>query len=152
MPTDGEYSPSPVEYISQYVEKYEVSNGTDGYLYNDRPVVLLTSTGAKTGRTRKVPVMRIEHEGQYALVASSAGSDKHPGWYYNITREPRVQIQDGATKGEFVAREISGDERDAWWSRAVETWPEFEDYTRMTTRSIPLFVLTPVEQGAESAA
>ena len=143
MLTDGEYAPSPVEFISDYVAKYEGSNGTDGYLYNGRPVVLLSSRGAKTGRLRKVPVMRIEHEGQYALVASSAGSDKHPGWYHNLLREPRVQIQDGADKRDFTAREITGEERSTWWSRALATWPEFDDYTRMTTRTIPMFVLTP---------
>ena len=143
---------SPVELISQHVVNYESSNGTEGYLLNGSPVVILTSKGAKTGRMRKVPLMRVEHNGQYAIVASSAGSDQHPGWYYNLIREPHVQIQDGPIKGDFVAREIRGDERSTWMSRALVTWPDFAEYERKTTRSIPVFLLTAVErQGAGSS-
>jgi F420H(2)-dependent quinone reductase len=152
MLTDGEYAPSPVELIREHVVNYESSNGTEGNLLNGRPVVILTSRGAKTGRLRKVPLMRVEHDGQYAIVASSAGSDKHPGWYYNLLRDPRAQIQDGPVKGDFVAREVTGEERSLWWSRALETWPEFDDYTRMTDREIPVFVLAPVKQQSNGSS
>ena len=145
MLTYGEYTPSPVEQISQHVAEYENSNGAEGYLFMGRPVVILTSKGAKTGKMRKVPVMRVEHDGQYAIVGSTGGADKHPGWYHNIRREPRVQLQDGPVKRDYIAREVFGEERSTWWARATATWPEYDGYTKLTTRTIPVFVLTEIE-------
>ena len=120
------------------------SGGTDGTELKGRPVILLTTVGAKTGKIRKTPLMRVEHEGDYAVVASLGGAPKNPVWYYNIKAHPQVELQDGTTVGQYQAREIFGDEKAAWWERAVEAWPDYAEYQQKTDRQIPVFVLTPI--------
>ena len=109
-----------------------------------KPIILLTTVGAKTGKLRKTPLMRVEHDGEYAVVASLGGAPKNPVWYYNIAKNPRVELQDGSVTREYDAREVFGDEKAAWWERAVEAWPDYADYQTKTERQIPVFVLTPV--------
>jgi deazaflavin-dependent oxidoreductase (nitroreductase family) len=106
------------------------------------PIIVLTSVGARTGKLRKTPLMRVEHEGEYAVVGSLGGAPKHPVWVYNLRKNPHVELQDGAEKHDYVARETSGDERDLWWERAVAAFPNYADYQRKTDRVIPVFVLT----------
>jgi F420H(2)-dependent quinone reductase len=143
MAMNGEYEPSPWDQVRDQVEKYESSGGTDGNTMGGKPVVILTTVGAKTGKIRKTPLMRVEHDGRYAVVASLGGAPKHPVWYHNVLANPRVQLQDGPTKREFVAREVTGDEKAQWWERAVEAWPDYANYQTKTTRQIPVFVLEP---------
>jgi deazaflavin-dependent oxidoreductase (nitroreductase family) len=109
-----------------------------------KPIILLTTVGAKTGKLRKTPLMRVEHDGQYAVVASLGGAPKNPVWYHNIKKNPRVELQDGSVTRDYDAREVFGDEKAAWWDRAVEAWPEYAEYQTKTDRQIPVFVLTPV--------
>lgn len=109
------------------------------------PVIILTSVGAKSGKLRKTPLMRVEHDGRYAVVASLGGAPQHPVWYYNLLANPRVELQDGAAKREYQARELSGAERDLWWERAVAAYPPYEEYQTKTERRIPVFVLEPVD-------
>lgn len=109
-----------------------------------KPVVILTTVGAKTGKLRKIPLMRVEHDGRYAVVASLGGAPKNPVWYYNVVANPRVELQDGPAVGDYDAREVFGDEKALWWERAVAAWPDYADYQTKTDRPIPLFVLTPV--------
>ena len=144
MPLTGEYAPSPSQRARQQAEAYEASAGAEDNVVGDRPIILLTSVGAKTGKLRKTPLIRVEHEGEYAVVASQGGHPKHPLWYWNLARNPLVELQDGAVKQDYVARELEGDERDLWWARACESWPPYADYQRATERVIPVFVLTPV--------
>src|SRR6202034_258635 len=112
--------------------------------------VVLTSVGAKTGKLRKTPLMRVESDGEYAVVASLGDAPKHPVWYYNLTANPHVELQDGPAKDDYTAREAQGAEREAWWERAVAAWPDYAEYQKKTTRVIPVFVLTP--EGALSVA
>jgi deazaflavin-dependent oxidoreductase (nitroreductase family) len=109
-----------------------------------KPVILLTTVGAKSGKLRKTPLMRVAHDGEYAVVASLGGAPKNPVWYYNIAAHPRVELQDGTVHGDFDAREVFGDEKALWWRRAVEVWPDYAEYQRNTDREIPVFVLTPI--------
>ena len=120
------------------------SGGTKGTELKGRPVILLTTIGAKTGKIRKTPLMRVEHDGEYAVVASLGGAPKNPVWYYNIKANPQVELQDGPATGDYEAREVFGDEKAAWWERAVATWPDYADYQKKTDRQIPVFVLSPV--------
>lgn len=120
------------------------SGGTDGTELQGKPVVLLTTVGAKTGKLRKTPLMRVEHNGEYAVVASLGGAPQHPVWYHNIKAHPRVELQDGTETHDYEAREVFGDEKAVWWERAVEAWPDYADYQTKTDRQIPVFVLTPV--------
>jgi deazaflavin-dependent oxidoreductase (nitroreductase family) len=120
------------------------SGGTEGTEMQGKPVILLTSIGAKTGKLRKTPLMRVEHDGQYAIVASLGGAPKHPVWYHNVKKNPRVELQDGAVTGDYEAREVFGDEKAIWWERAVQAWPDYAKYQTKTERQIPVFVLTPV--------
>lgn len=143
MPLSGEYAPSPWDWSRENAEKYMASGGTEGAQMKGMPVVLLTTVGAKTGKLRKTPLMRVEHDGEYAVVASLGGAPKHPAWYHNLVANPRVALQDGPEKKEYIAREVHGDERALWWERAVATWPDYDAYQRKTSRSIPVFVLTP---------
>jgi deazaflavin-dependent oxidoreductase (nitroreductase family) len=124
---------------------YERSGGTDGLTLQGRPVVVLTSIGAKTGKLRKTPLMRVEHDNSYAVVASQGGAPTHPFWYHNLVANPVVELQDGPVKKVYRAHETSGEERDEWWGRAVEAWPDYASYVQRTKRVIPLFVLTPLE-------
>lgn len=120
------------------------SGGTEGAEMKGMRVVLLTTVGAKTGKLRKTPLMRVEHDGQYAIVASLGGAPKHPVWYYNVAKNPRVELQDGTVTGDYDAREVFGDEKARWWDRAVAAYPDYADYQKKTDRAIPVFVLTQV--------
>ncbi len=148
MPIEGEYEPSPSKWVRDQVETFEGSDGTEGITLADTglAVVIITNLGAKTGKVRKTPLMRVEHEGSYAAVASQGGSPKHPLWYYNFVANPRVELQDGPKKIEMIAREVSGDERTAWWDRSVAAFPPYAEYQQKTTRQIPVFVLDPVNE------
>ncbi len=143
MPLPGEYAPSPAEHVRDQVERYEASGGTDGATMRGLPVVILTSVGAKTGKLRKTPLMRVEHHGEYAVVASLGGAPRHPVWYYNLASHPEAELQDGPVKRDVRAREVFGEEKATWWERAVAAFPDYADYQASTHREIPLFVLTP---------
>jgi deazaflavin-dependent oxidoreductase (nitroreductase family) len=143
MPLSGEYEPSPSSFVRDQVELYESSGGTKGTELSGVPVVVLTTKGAKSGKLRKTPLMRVEHDGRYVVVASKGGAPENPVWYYNVVAEPNVELQDGPAKSDMVAREISGPERESWWERAVEVWPDYANYQTKTDRLIPLFVLEP---------
>ena len=145
MPLTGEYAPSTVEFAREQAERYESSGGTEATERHGRPVVILTTVGAKTGKLRKTPLMRIEHDGAYAVNASLGGAPKHPVWYWNIVAHPHVELQDGPVKKDYRAREVTGEERAAWWERAVATWPDFDEYEKKTERVIPVFVLEPFD-------
>src|SRR5436305_10265528 len=119
MPLQGEYEPSSSSWVRDQVEEYESSGGTRGTTLRDIPVVVITSVGASSGKLRKNPVMRVEHDGMYAAVASKGGAPRHPAWYRNLVASPLVELQDEAAKGDYTARELSGDEREVWWTRAV---------------------------------
>jgi deazaflavin-dependent oxidoreductase (nitroreductase family) len=144
MPLTGEYAPSPSAWARDQAERFEQSGGTEAATLRDMPIVVLTSVGAKTGKLRKTPLMRVEHDVQYAVVASLGGAPENPVWYYNLKKNPHVELQDGAVKRDFLATEVTGDEKAKWWKRAVEAYPDYADYQRKTTREIPVFVLTPV--------
>jgi F420H(2)-dependent quinone reductase len=145
MPVQGEYEPSTAAWVRDQVETYEKSGGTEGTTLRDTglPVVIVTNLGARSGKVRKTPVMRVEHDGKYAMVASKGGAPEHPVWYYNVRANPHVEVQDGPRKQDMVAREVSGDERAEWWRRAVDVFPSYADYQQKTTREIPVFVLEP---------
>lgn len=143
MPLTGEYEPSSAKWVRDQVEEYERSGGTSGTTLRGVPVIVITSVGASSGKLRKNPVMRVEHDGAYAAVASKGGAPSHPAWYRNLVEHALVEIQDGASKGDFKAREASGEERERWWERAVEVWPDYANYQTKTDREIPVFVLEP---------
>jgi deazaflavin-dependent oxidoreductase (nitroreductase family) len=145
MPLTGQYEPSAFDFSRDQVDLYERSGGTEGADNQGKPVIVLTSVGAKTGKLRKTPLMRIEHDGQYAVVASMGGAPTHPVWYHNLTANPHVELQDGPTKKDYQAREVHGEEYAAWWERAIAVWPDYAQYQTKTTRTMPIFVLTPVE-------
>jgi len=144
MPITGDYEPSTSDWARENAEEYMASGGTRGTELKGRPVILLTTVGAKTGKIRKTPLMRVEHDGEYAVVASLGGAPKNPVWYYNIKANPQVELQDGPAAGDYEAREVFGDEKAAWWERAVAAWPDYADYQKKTERQIPVFVLSPV--------
>jgi deazaflavin-dependent oxidoreductase (nitroreductase family) len=143
MPLQGEYEPSPAAWVRDQVELYESSGGTKGTTLRDLPVIILTTKGAKSGKLRKTPLMRVEHDGKYAAVASLGGAPKHPVWYFNVLEDPHVELQDGPQKWDLTAREVTGDEKALWWERAVAAYPDYEDYQKKTDRVIPVFVLEP---------
>jgi len=145
MPLDGEYAPSTAGWARKQAEAYERSGGSDAADLRGRPVIVLTSVGAKTGKLRKTALMRVEHDGTYAVVASLGGAPKHPVWYFNLKANPHVELQDGPTRRDYLAREVSGDEKAIWWDRAVEAWPDYAKYQAKTQRIIPVFVLDPVD-------
>jgi deazaflavin-dependent oxidoreductase (nitroreductase family) len=145
MPLSGEYEPSTSGWARENAEKYMASGGTEGTELQGKPVILLTTIGAKTGKIRKTPLMRVEHGGEYAVVASLGGAPKHPVWYYNIKAHPHVELQDGAMTRDYEAREVFGEEKATWWERAVEAWPDYAKYQEKTDRQIPVFVLTPLD-------
>jgi deazaflavin-dependent oxidoreductase (nitroreductase family) len=145
MPLDGEYAPSTAGWARKQAETYERTDGTDAGDLRGRPVIVLTSVGARTGMLRKTALMRVEHDGTYAVVASLGGAPKHPVWYFNLKANPHVELQDGPTKRDYLAREVSGDEKAVWWDRAVEVWPDYAKYQTKTERIIPMFVLDPVD-------
>lgn len=145
MPLTGDYEPSSARWARDQAELYEATNGEKGGSLRGRPVIVLTSVGAKTGKLRKTALMRVEHEGVYAAVASLGGAPKHPVWYYNLKANPHVELQDGAAKRDYMAREVVGAEKAIWWERAVEAWPDYANYQARTDRQIPVFVLEPIE-------
>src|SRR5215467_16366357 len=136
MAVDDEYVPSPAAWVRDQVEEYEGSGGRQGTTLRDTglPVVIVTNRGAKTGKVRKTPLMRVEHDGSYAAVASKGGAPEHPLWYHNLRANPRVEVQDGPRKQDMVAREVSGDERAEWWKRAVAAYPPYAEYQARTAR------------------
>lgn len=143
MSIEGEYVPNKWQVAAEQVELFERTQGREGNLLQGKPIIVITTRGNKTGFVRKIPLMRVEHDGRYAIVASMGGAPKHPVWYYNIVSGPDVLLQDGATVHEMRAREVSGDEKAQWWARAVEAWPAYADYQARTERQIPVFVLEP---------
>ncbi|WP_046531009.1 MULTISPECIES: nitroreductase family deazaflavin-dependent oxidoreductase [Cellulomonas] len=143
MPLSGEYAPSTSEFAREQVELIESSGGTRGTTLNGRPVVVLWTLGATSGKIRKTPLMRVEHDGEYAVVASMGGAPTHPVWYRNLLAHPLVELQDGPVRRDYVAREVTGAERDTWWARATAVWPDYDTYTTRTDRQIPVVVLTP---------
>jgi F420H(2)-dependent quinone reductase len=145
MPLTGEYEPGTSSWSRKQVERYEATNGEQGGELRGRPVIVLTSVGAQTGKLRKVALMRVEHEGVYAVVASLGGAAHNPDWYHNLRMNPHVELQDGATKRDYTAREVTGKEKAVWWERAVKVWPDYASYQRKTDRQIPLFVLEAIE-------
>jgi deazaflavin-dependent oxidoreductase (nitroreductase family) len=145
MALQGDVELSPSGWVRNHTEKILANGTTEGVQIMDRPVILLTTRGVKSGKLRKVPLMRVEHDGRYAIVASLGGAPKHPVWYHNVNADPHVELQDGAEVKDYVAREVTGDEKATWWERAVAAYPEYANYQRKTDRQIPVFVLEPVE-------
>ncbi len=143
MPLTGEYEPSPSDWAAKQVDAIESSGGTEGTDNQGHAVIVLTTVGAKSGKLRKTPLMRVEHDGEYAVVASLGGAPKNPVWYYNVAANPHVELQDGPVKKDYEAREVHDEEYAAWFGRAVEAWPDYAEYTKKTTRTMPIFVLTP---------
>ena len=146
MPLEGEYEPSTQKWVRDQVDLYESSGGTKGITLRGLPVIVLTTRGARSGKIRKSPLMRVEHEGTYAAVASLGGAAKNPVWYYNVVADPRVELQDGPVRQDMTAREVTGDEKALWWERAVAAYPDYAAYQRKTEREIPVFVLEPVDK------
>lgn len=145
MTLTGEYVPSPSKWVRDQVELYESSGGTKGTTMRGLPVVVVTSRGARSGKLRKTPLMRVEHDGCYAAVASQGGAPTHPTWYHNLLAHPEVELQDGPVRRSYRARELTGEERVTWWERAVAAFPDYADYQERTERSIPVFVLEPLD-------
>lgn len=143
MPLNGEYEPSPAAWVRDQVALYERSGGTEGTTLRGLPVIILTTKGVKSGKIRKTPLMRVEHDGTYAIVASQGGAPKHPVWYHNVTADPHVELQDGPVRRDMTAREVTGDEKALWWERAVAAYPDYADYQLKTERPIPVFVVEP---------
>jgi deazaflavin-dependent oxidoreductase (nitroreductase family) len=136
--TDHELSPT--DWVREQTERILEQGTTDGVEVLDRPIVLFTTTGAKSGKKRLVPLMRVEHNGHYALVASKGGAPEHPSWYHNVKAHPQLTVQDGDKVLELTARELDGDERRQWWERAVAAYPPYAEYQTKTDRLIPVFV------------
>ena len=145
MPLQGEYEPSPTDWARKQADQIVETGGTKGTELNGMPVVVLTTLGNKSGKLRKSPLMRVEHEGNYAVVASLGGAPKNPVWYYNVVAHPQVELQDGPKVQDMVAREVFGDEKATWWERAVAAYPPYADYQQKTDRQIPVFVLEPAQ-------
>jgi F420H(2)-dependent quinone reductase len=145
MPITGEYEPSTSAWVAEQVAAYEESGGTTANTLRDTgiPIVIVTMRGAKSGKVRKIGLMRVEHDGEYALVASKGGHPDHPGWYRNLLADPHVMIQDGPAPLDYTVREVHGDERAEWWSRATAVFPTYEAYAAKTERLIPVLVATP---------
>ncbi|WP_327158460.1 nitroreductase family deazaflavin-dependent oxidoreductase [Streptomyces tubercidicus] len=141
MPLQGEYEPSPTQWVRDQVELYESSGGKEGTTMRGMPVIILTTRGAKSGKLRKSPLMRVEHDGKYAVVASLGGAPRHPVWYHNVVADPQVELQDGPVRRDMTAREVTGEEKALWWGRAVEAFPDYDEYQKKTDRQIPVFVL-----------
>jgi deazaflavin-dependent oxidoreductase (nitroreductase family) len=145
MPLTGEYAPSPDDWSREQAELFERTDGAEGNEMRGKPIIVLTTLGAKSGKIRKTPLMRVEHDGEYVVVASKGGAPQHPTWYHNIVDAPLVELQDGAVRKDYTPRLLAGEERDVWWARAVEAWPDYAEYATRTDRLIPVFLLTPVE-------
>ncbi|AVZ77841.1 nitroreductase family deazaflavin-dependent oxidoreductase [Streptomyces lunaelactis] len=143
MPLEGEYEPSPHHWVRDQVALFEGSGGTKGTTMRGMPVIILTTRGAKSGKIRKAALMRVEHGGSYAVVASLGGAPKHPVWYHNVVADPRVELQDGPVRQDMTARQVTGEEKAQWWERAVAAYPDYAAYQEKTDRQIPVFVLEP---------
>ena len=141
----SDYELSPIDFVRKQIEKIMRTGTTDGVTVYDRPIVLLTYKGAKTGKVRKTPVMRVENDGSYAAIASKGGAPTNPAWYQALLADPVVELQDGRESGTYRARQVDGDEKAAWWERGVATYPPYDDYQGNTDRNIPVFVLEPVK-------
>ncbi|MGW3995861.1 nitroreductase family deazaflavin-dependent oxidoreductase [Amycolatopsis sp. NPDC004772] len=143
MPLKGEYSPPTFDLAREQVEAFEAHDGAGDTGKNPAgaPIIILTSVGAKSGKLRKSPLMRIEHDGAYAVVASLGGAPANPAWYANLKADPHVELQDGAHKHDYLAREVDGEEYQAWWERAIVVWPDYVEYQTKTDRKMPIFVL-----------
>lgn len=134
---------SPTDWVQTQTTRILETGTTEGIEVKGSPIVLMTLRGAKSGKLRYTPVMRVEHGGSYAVVASKGGAPEHPTWYYNIKAHPEFLLQDGTTTKRYVAREVDGDERAEWWQRAVAAFPSYAEYQEKTDRHIPVFVLDP---------
>ena len=143
MALDGEYEPSPWDWVADQVRLYEATGGREGYLLEGKPCVILTTKGRTTGKLRKAALMRVEHDGAYAVVASMGGAPKHPVWYLNLLADPDVALQDGERVMDLRARVVTGNEKREWWTRATAVWPSYDDYQASTDREIPVVVLEP---------
>jgi F420H(2)-dependent quinone reductase len=141
MPLTGEYEPSPWDWVSAQVEQYEATGGTEGGTLEGAPCVILTTKGRKSGKLRKTPLMRIEHEGVYAVVASLGGAPQHPVWYLNLVANPDVTLQDGDKVLDFRARTATPEEKRHWWPRLTAVWPPYSEYQSKTERDIPVVLL-----------
>jgi len=150
MPLSGEYEPSPIDRVREQVEMYEATNSVEGGTLNGKPVIVLTCKGAKSGKIRKMPLMRIEHNGTYAVVASNAGAPTHPFWYHNVVANPLVELQDGAVKREMRAREVFGEEKDEWWKRADAAYSKIPAYRARAGREIPVLLLEPLSSASSA--
>jgi deazaflavin-dependent oxidoreductase (nitroreductase family) len=146
MRHEGTYVPSKQQWVRDQVAAYEASGGAEANTLRDTgmPIVVVTNRGRTSGALRKTPVMRVEHDGRYAMVASQGGAPTHPYWYHNLIAHPLVELQDGATRRDYHARVLSGEERELWWERAVAAYPPYADYQRRTERIIPVLLLEPV--------
>ena len=144
MTLSGDYEPSKQQWVRDQVATYERTDGAEGNQIQGRPIVVITSRGAKSGKLRKNPVMRVEHDGVYAAVASKGGAPEHPDWFHNFVANPEVDLQDGADRASYLARVAEGDERARWWERAVAAFPPYADYQTKTDREIPVFLLERV--------
>jgi deazaflavin-dependent oxidoreductase (nitroreductase family) len=143
MAIEGDYEPSTWDWVAKQIDRYESSGGTAGVTIQGVPCVVMTVRGRRTGKVRKAAVMRVEHEGTYAAVASKGGDDHHPGWYLNLLADPDVTLQDGPDVHEMRAREVDGEEKATWWARATSVWPSYDDYQQKTDRPIPVVLLEP---------
>lgn len=137
----GTYVPSPWEPIATQVEQYEATGGVEGGTMEGQPCIILTTVGNKSGNLRKTPLMRVEHEGSYAVIASMGGAPTHPSWYHNLADGSDVTVQDFVDVHQLTTRQLEGDEKQQWWARATEVWPSFDDYQASTDRQIPLVLL-----------
>jgi deazaflavin-dependent oxidoreductase (nitroreductase family) len=147
MPLTGEYAPSTSAWARKQAETFEATEGAEANELQGKPIIVLTSVGAKSGKLRKNALMRVEHDGVYAVVASKGGAPTHPNWYFNLIANPHVELQDGAVKRDYRAREVTGEEKALWWARAIEVWPQYAGYQTKTDRPIPVFVLEAVAEG-----
>ncbi|WP_446663827.1 nitroreductase family deazaflavin-dependent oxidoreductase [Flexivirga sp. B27] len=145
MPLQGEYAEEKTGWVKDQLAKIDESGTTESVGINGMQVVVFTMRGAKSGKLRRVPLMRVEHNGTYAAVASKGGAPEHPAWYHNIKANPDVEVQDGTESHDAVAREITGAERDEWWERAVAAFPPYATYQSKTDRQIPVFLVEPVK-------
>ena len=141
MPLEGEYEPNTMQWVRDQVDAYEGSGGTEGTMLRGLPTIIVTMRGNKSGKLRKIPLMRVEHDGVYAAVASMGGAPKNPVWYYNLVSDPVVEVRDGTQVWDMHAREITGDEKAAWWERSVAAFPNYAEYQAKTDRQIPVFLL-----------
>lgn len=146
MTIEGEYAPSRADWVRKQVERFEASDGAEANTLRDSddPIVVITSRGAKSGKLRKNPVMRVERDGNYVAVASKGGAPEHPEWFHNFVANPVVELQDGPGKKSYRARLLHGEERAEWWRHAVETWSTYGEYQQRTAREIPVFLLEPI--------